>query len=119
VEVSGKWAGLITAFIFGAALLAGQPLYGFGVCLGSAVACLLYRWQLAALHDAEGLATQKSLNRILIRTYVKFFASAALLLLSLLGGPSWVLGVSTGLVIQAMLYMGGALYAALRKGGKA
>ncbi|NLA25940.1 MAG: hypothetical protein GX878_00945 [Firmicutes bacterium] len=112
----------ITMIILGAgiaivALLLGYRIYALGVALSAFVAWLLYRWQMIAVTNPEGVSPQKATVRFMIRSLIRMLIIFTLLGLSILGGESFLFGVLTGLLTQVMTYMGQSFMIILRKGG--
>ncbi|HOL17281.1 MAG TPA: hypothetical protein PLY40_03220 [Bacillota bacterium] len=101
------------------ALLLGYRLYALGVALATPIAWLLYRWQIMALSNLEGLPPRRATARLLTRSLLRLIVSLTLLGLSILGGETFLFGVLTGLLFQIMAYTGQALYTIVKKGGKA
>ncbi|MFY9395021.1 MAG: hypothetical protein WAP36_10065 [Halanaerobiales bacterium] len=110
---------IIGAGISVIALMLGYRLYALGVVLAASVAWLLYRWQLIAVTNQDGVSPQKATVRLMIRSIIRMLILFSLLGLSILGGEAFLFGVLTGLLLQVMAYMGQAFYIILRKGGTA
>jgi hypothetical protein len=101
------------------ALSLGYRPYALGVALASFVAWLLYRWQMIAVANLDGLPPRKATNRLIIRSLIRMLILFSLLGLSILGGVPFLFGVMTGLFLQVATYMGQSVYIYFRKGGAA
>lgn len=101
------------------ALGLGYRLYALGVILSSAVAWLLYRWQMIAVLNREGIPPRRATNRLLIRSLIRMLILFTLMGLSILGGEAFLFGVLTGFLLQVMTHMGRAFLIILKKGGTA
>lgn len=101
------------------ALSLGYRPYALGVALASFVAWLLYRWQMIAVANLDGLPPRKATNRLIIRSLIRMLILFSLLGLSILGGVPFLFGVMTGLFLQVATYMGQSVYFYFRKGGAA
>lgn len=107
--------GVVAAII---GLVLGYPIYALGVALSAPVSWLLYRWQMMAVCNLEGLPAQKATNKLMIRSILRLVINLTLLGLSILGGEAFLFGVLTGLLLQIMAHMGQA-FITLKKGGEA
>ncbi|NLA05142.1 MAG: hypothetical protein GX881_05450 [Firmicutes bacterium] len=114
-----KAMAFLGAGIVLAALILGYRLYALGVVLAAAVAWLLYRWQMLAVSNTDGVPPQKATNRLIIRSLIRMLILFSLLGLSILGGKLFLLGVFTGLLLQVLTYMGQSILIIFRKGGTA
>mgnify|MGYP000904174402 CR=1 FL=1 len=101
------------------ALSLGYRPYALGVALSAFVAWLLYRWQMIAVANLDGLPPRKATNRLIIRSLIRMLILFSLLGLSILGGVHFLFGVMTGLFLQVATYMGQSVYIYFRKGGAA
>lgn len=117
VDITEKTMIILGAGISIVALLLGYRLYALGVALSAFVAWLLYRWQMIAVTNPEGISPQKATVRLITRSLVRMLILFSLLGLSILGGESLLFGVLTGLLTQVMTYMGRSFLIILRKGG--
>lgn len=97
--------------------LLGFPVYALGVVLAASIAWFLYRWQMTALANTEGLSPRKATNRLIARSMIKLIVFLCMAGLSYLGGKTFLFGVLTGLLLQVMAYIGQAvlLYEGARK----
>ena len=114
-----KAMAFLGAGIVLAALILGYRLYALGVVLAAAVAWLLYRWQMLAVSNTDGVPPQKATNRLIFRSLIRMLILLCLLGLSILGGELFLLGVFTGLLLQVLTYMGQSILIIFRKGGTA
>ena len=101
------------------ALSLGYWPYALGVTLASLIAWLLYRWQMIAVANSDGLSPQKATNRLILRSLIRMLILFSLLGVSLLGGVPFLFGVATGLFLQVAAYMGQSVCLIFRKGGTA
>ena len=101
------------------ALTLNYPTYALGVALSAPIAWILYRWQMMAVSNLQGLPQRKATTNVLTRSILRLIINLALLGLSILIGESFLFGVLTGLLLQVMAYTGQAFYITLKKGGKA
>ncbi len=117
VDVTEKTMIMLGAGISIVALLLGYRLYALGVAMSAFVAWLLYRWQMIAVTNPEGISPQKATVRLITRSLIRMLILFSLLGLSILGGESFLFGVLTGLLTQVMTYMGRSFLIILGKGG--
>ncbi len=110
---------VLGAIIAIAALCLGYRLYALGVVLAAFAAWLLYRWQMAAVINTEGVSPRKATSRLITRSLIRMLILFTLLGLSILGGVPFLFGFMTGLFLQVMTYMGQSLCMIFRKGGTA
>jgi hypothetical protein len=91
-------------------LLLGYWAYALGVALAASVAWFFYRWQMAAVVNAEGLPPRKATNKLVARSLIRFIVFLSMIGLSSLGGEIFFFGVATGLLLQIMAYIGQAFF---------
>ena len=101
-------AALVAAVLLISCLL-GYWVYALGVALAVSVAWLLYRWQMKAVFDTEGLSPLKATNRLIFRSIIKLLAFIIIIGLSAWGGRMFLFGVLTGLFFQVVAYIGQSL----------
>ncbi len=108
--------GIIAAIT--GSLLGYYPTYALGVLLSLPVSWFLFRWQMLAVCNLEGLPPRKATNRLLLRSALRLLINLTVLGLSILGGVVFLFGVLTGLLLQIVAHMGQTLIT-LKKGGEA
>ncbi|NMD43709.1 MAG: hypothetical protein GYA86_10455 [Firmicutes bacterium] len=118
-DITEKVMLILGAAIIMVALFLGHWLYALGVALAASLAWLLYRWQMIAVINHDGVSPRKATARLLTRSLIRMLILFTLLGLSILGGEVFLFGVLTGLLLQVMTYMGRAFFIILRKGGTA
>lgn len=101
------------------ALLLGYRLFTLGLALSALVAWLLYRWQMIAVTNQEGVAPRKATIMLLTRSIIRMLILFAILGTSILGGEIFFFGIATGLFLQVLTHMGQAFFIILKKGGTA
>lgn len=116
-NLTEKVMALIGAVIVIAALILGYRLYALGVGLAAIVAWLLYRWQMLAVINTDGVSPQKATNLLIVRSLIRMLILFSILGVSILGGVPFFLGVFTGLLLQVLAYMGQSVLIIFRKGG--
>ncbi|NLZ28356.1 MAG: hypothetical protein GX887_05260 [Firmicutes bacterium] len=94
------------------------PTYALGVLLAVPVSWFLFRWQMMAVCNLEGLPPRKATNRLMLRSMLRLLINLAVLGVSILGGVVFLFGVLTGLLLQIVAHMGQTLIT-LKKGGEA
>ncbi|HBT46373.1 MAG TPA: hypothetical protein DEA73_00605 [Peptococcaceae bacterium] len=104
----------------GAALAAGgflarQPLYSAGVLAALPVSLGLYLWLLRSVRGAEGLTPGEAQRVFMRRALIRMGLFWAVLLVSAAGGPAFLLGVLSGLLLQMLSYLVEAFFLAWRK----
>ncbi len=99
-------------------LLGYYPTYALGVLLAVPVSWFLFRWQMMAVCNLEGLPPRKATNRLMLRSMLRLLINLAVLGVSILGGVVFLFGVLTGLLLQIVAHMGQTLIT-LKKGGEA
>lgn len=119
IDITEKSMLILGAGIVIVALALSYWLYALGVALAASVAWFLYRWQMTAVVNCEGVSPRKATTRLLTRSLIRMLILFTLLGLSILGGELFLFGVLTGLLLQVMTYMGRAFLIILRKGGTA
>lgn len=106
--------------VLGAALATGgfvarQPLYSAGVLVALPVSLGLYLWLLRSVKGAEGLTPGEAQKVFMRRAFIRMGLCWAVLLLSAGGGPAFLLGVLSGLVLQMLSYLVEAFFLVWRK----
>ncbi|MGI9952102.1 hypothetical protein V3F56_07035 [Moorellaceae bacterium AZ2] len=96
-------------------LLAHQPLYSAGVVAALPVSLGFYMWLVRSVEGAEGLTPGEAQNVFLRRALIRMGLFLALLLLAAVGGPSFLLGVLSGLLLQMLSYLVEAFFLVWRK----
>ncbi len=119
VNSTEKTMLVLGAVIAIVALLLGYRLYALGVLLAAFAAWQLYRWQMVAVTNQEGIPPQKATARLITRSLIRMLILFSFLGLSILVGVPFLFGVMTGLFLQVATYMGQSFCLIFRKGGTA
>lgn len=92
-----------------------QPGYSAGVLMALPVSLGFYRWLVRAAEGAAAQEAREAQNIFLRRALIRMGIFFVMLLLASFGGPAFLLGVLSGLILQMLSYMMEALLFSWRK----
>ncbi|MGB9663134.1 MAG: hypothetical protein ACPL5F_14175 [Moorellaceae bacterium] len=88
-----------------AGFLVRQPGYSAGVMAALPVSLGFYRWLSRAVRGDPGVPPGKAQSVFLRRAFIRMGLFLILLFLAGFGGPAFLLGVLSGLILQCLSYM--------------
>ena len=112
-----KAAAMLSIALVIISLLLDYREYALGLSLAAPIAWLLYRWQMLAVANLEGLPPRKATIRLVARSGLRFFVFLGMAGLSSLGGLEFFFGVLTGLFLQIIAFIGKAIFIFIGKEG--